>query len=81
MRIEPISSLKHQPSELLSEVARTGRPILITQQGVPSAYLIDVATYERLQLFEGIASGERAAQQARTLSHEEAKSRMSRWRP
>jgi len=68
---------------LLSEIARDKEPILITQHGLPSAYLIDVESYEQLQgrmkLLEGIARGERAVEEGRTLSHEEARARMSRW--
>ncbi len=40
-------------------------------------------TYElqmqRLQLMEGIARGEKAIQEGRTLSNEEAKKSLSRW--
>jgi predicted transcriptional regulator len=46
---------------------------------VPSAYLVDVATFESLQrrmsLLEGIARGERAIEEGRTVSHAEAKRR------
>jgi PHD/YefM family antitoxin component YafN of YafNO toxin-antitoxin module len=58
-------------------------PILITQHGVPSAYLVDVETFESLQrrmsLLEGIARGERAIEEGRTVPHAEAKRRMGRW--
>lgn len=83
MRTELVTTLKRRATALLSELARTKEPILITQHGLPSAYLVDVETYERLQdrmtLLEGIARGERAIEEGRTLSHEEAKSKMSRW--
>ncbi len=62
---------------------RSKEPILITQHGVPSAYLVDVETYEilqrRMSLLEGIARGERALEEGRTLSHAQAKQRMARW--
>jgi prevent-host-death family protein len=84
MRTELVTTLKRQATELLSELARDRQPILITQHGVPSAYLVDVATYESLQrrmgLLEGIARGEKAIAEGRTVSHAEAKRRMSRWR-
>ena len=68
---------------MLSELSRDKEPILITQHGLPSAYLVDVDSFESLQsrikLLEGIARGERAIEEGRTLSQEEAKSRMSRW--
>jgi prevent-host-death family protein len=83
MRTELVTTLKRKATELLSELARDKEPILITQHGLPSAYLVDVDSFEnlkeRLKLLEGIARGERAIEDGRTLSHEEAKSRMSRW--
>jgi predicted transcriptional regulator len=33
----------------------------------------------RIGLLEGIAKGEKAIQEGRTLTHDEAKTRMSRW--
>jgi prevent-host-death family protein len=83
MRTELVTTLKRQATELLSEIERDRQPILITQHGVPSAYLVDVETYESLQrrmgLLEGIARGERALEEGRTVSHAKAKRRMSRW--
>lgn len=76
-------TLKRQATELLSELEHDRQPILITQHGVPSTYLVDVATYESLQrrmgLLEGIARGEKAIEEGRTVSHAEAKRRMNRW--
>lgn len=61
-------TLKRQATELLSELEHDRQPILITQHGVPSAYLVDVATYESLQrrmgLLEGIARGEKPLKRA-----------------
>ena len=78
-----MTTLKRRATELLSELSRDKEPILITQHGLPSAYLVDVDSFEslkrRIKLLEGIARGERAIEDGRTLSHEEAKSRMSRW--
>ncbi len=83
MRTELVTTLKRKATELLSELSRDKEPILITQHGLPSAYLVDVDSFEglkrRLKLLEGIARGERAIEDGRTLSHEDAKSRMSRW--
>jgi prevent-host-death family protein len=83
MRTELVTTLKRQATELLSDLERNKEPILITQHGVPSAYLVDVETYETLQrrmsLLEGIARGERALEEGRTLSHAQAKQRMARW--
>ncbi|MGA9573623.1 MAG: type II toxin-antitoxin system prevent-host-death family antitoxin [Lysobacterales bacterium] len=83
MRTELVTTLKRKATELLSELSRDKEPILITQHGLPSAYLVDVDSYEslkgRVKLLEGIARGERAIEDGRVVSHEEAKSRMSRW--
>ena len=83
MRTELVTTLKRQATELLSDLERSKEPILITQHGVPSDYLVDVETYEilqrRISLLEGIALGERALEEGRTLSHAQAKQRMARW--
>ena len=83
MRTELVTTLKRKATELLSELSRDKEPILITQHGLPSAYLVDVESFEslkgRIKLLEGIARGERAIENGRVVSHEEAKSRMSRW--
>lgn len=83
MRTELVTTLKRKATDLLSELAKDKEPILITQHGLPSAYLIDVDSYERLQarmkLLEGIARGERAVDEGRTVSNDQAKAKMARW--
>ena len=83
MRTEIVTTLKRQATELLSELKRKREPILITQHGLPSAYLVDVETYEtlhrRINLLEGIARGEKAVEEGRILTHAQAKKRMKRW--
>jgi len=83
MRTELVTTLKRQATELLSELEREREPILITQHGLPIAYLVDVETYEaqqrRMRLLEGIARGEKAIEEGRTVSHRQAKKRMARW--
>jgi prevent-host-death family protein len=83
MRTELVTTLKRQATELLSDLERSKEPILITQHGLPSAYLLDVETYEsmqrRLAVLEGIARGEMALAEGRVVTHEQAKARMARW--
>lgn len=83
MRTELVTTLKRQATELLSRLEQDKEPILITQHGLPSAYLVDVETYETLQrrmtLLEGIARGEKAIEDGRTVTHTQAKQRMARW--
>ena len=83
MRTELVTTLKRKATEILDELRRDRKPILIAEHGLPSAYLVDVETYERLQtrmtLLEGIARGERAIEEGRTLTHAQAEQRMARW--
>jgi prevent-host-death family protein len=83
MRTELVTTLKRQATELLAELARAREPILITEHGRPSAYLVDVESYEllqkRMKLLEGIARGEKAVEEGRIVSHGQAKQRMARW--
>lgn len=83
MRTELVTTLKRQATELLADVERDKAPILITQHGLPSAYLVDVETFEsmkeRMTLLEGIARGEMAVAEGRVATHSEAKKRLGRW--
>ena len=83
MRTELVTTLKRQATELLSDIERDREPILITQHGLPSAYLLDVETYElmqqRMAILEGIARGEQAVAEGRVASHAQAKKRLARW--
>jgi prevent-host-death family protein len=83
MRTELVTTLKRKATELLSDIGRDRKPILITQHGLPSAYLVDVETYKlqqrRMALLEGIARGEMAVAEGRVVSQAEARTRMARW--
>ncbi|MEO8160875.1 MAG: type II toxin-antitoxin system prevent-host-death family antitoxin [Arenimonas sp.] len=83
MRTEIVTTLKRQATELLSDIEQSKQPILITQHGLPSAYLVDVETFELMQqkmaILEGIARGEQAAAEGRVLSQAEAKRRLAKW--
>ena len=83
MRTELVTTLKRQASELLADIERDKEPILITQHGLPSAYLLDVETYERMQqrmaVLEGIARGEQAVAEGRTTTNAQARQRLARW--
>jgi prevent-host-death family protein len=82
MRTELVTTLKWKATEIISEVDREKVPVLITQHGRPTAYLVDIETYarlnQRLAILEGIARGERAIEQRRIVSHAEAKKRLTR---
>ncbi len=83
MRTELVTTLKRKATELLSDIERDKEPILITQHGLPSAYLVDVESYDLLQrrmsILEGIARGEFAIAEGRAVPHAQAKARLARW--
>ena len=83
MRTELVTTLKRQATELLSDIERDKEPILITQHGLPSAYLLDVESYllmqQRMAVLEGIARGEHAVAEGRVATHTQAKKRLARW--
>lgn len=83
MRTELVTTLKRRATELLSDVERQRQPILITQHGLPSAYLVDVESYElmqqRMTVLEGIARGEQALAEGRVATHAQARTRLARW--
>ncbi len=83
MRTELVTTLKRRATELISDLERDKEPILITQHGLPAAYMVDVETFElqqrRISILEGIARGERALAEGRTISHEEVEKRLAKW--
>ncbi|QOY62258.1 type II toxin-antitoxin system Phd/YefM family antitoxin [Lysobacter sp. H21R4] len=83
MRTELVTTLKRQATELLSDIARDKEPILITQHGLPSAYLVDVESFQlmqqRMAVLEGIARGEQAIAESRVVTHAQARKRLARW--
>ena len=83
MRTELVTTLKRKATDLISQLSTDQEPVLITQHGLPAAYLVDVNMFEsmesRLSLLEGLARGEKAILENRVLSHEDAKQRMARW--
>ncbi len=83
MRTELVTTLKRQATELLADIERDKQPILITQHGLPSAYLLDVESYQlmqqRMAILEGIARGEQAAAEGRVATHAQARKRLDRW--
>jgi prevent-host-death family protein len=83
MKTELVTTLKRQATRVLADLHKTGEPVLITEHGRPSAYLVDVDSYKfmqnRMQILEGIARGERAILEKRVFSQNEAKQKMKKW--
>ena len=83
MKTELVTTLKRQATRLIAQIQKDREPVLITEHGRPAVYLIDVQTFneqqDRIRILEGIARGERAIQEKRTVAHDQAKKRMRRW--
>jgi len=83
MKTELVTTLKRQATKILADLHETREPVLITEHGQPSAYLVDVDDYEQMQsrmnILEGIAKGEKAVFEGRIYSETGAEERMSKW--
>jgi len=83
MKTELVTRLKRQATKILAELHDSKEPILITEYGQPSAYLVDVGDYEQMQdrmrLLEGLARGETAVIENRIYTNTQAKEKLSKW--
>ena len=83
MKTELVTTLKRKATEILSDLHRSKEPVLITEYGLPSAYLVDVDDFEmmqeRIKILEGIARGETALAEGRGVNQDDAKKAMAKW--
>jgi prevent-host-death family protein len=83
MKTEIVTKLKREATKILADLHKTREPVLITEHGKPSAYLIDADDFEMMQermlILEGISRGERAILENHALSKTEAKKAMKKW--
>ncbi|RLA43187.1 MAG: prevent-host-death family protein [Gammaproteobacteria bacterium] len=83
MKVELVTTLKRQATKILAELHKSREPVLITEHGKPSAYLVDFEDFEllqrRMQILEGIARGEVAVLEGSIMNHSDAKNKMSKW--
>ena len=83
MRTEIVTTLKREATRILAELHENREPVLITEHGKPSAYLVDADDYEllqhRMEILEGIARGERAVLEKKTVSKTKAREAMKKW--
>jgi len=74
--IESLTALKTRSGELIRRARETGQPVIITQNGKPTAVLLDVESYQRqreaLLFLKLVAQGERDYQEGNVLSQSEA---------
>jgi prevent-host-death family protein len=83
MKVELVTTLKRRATQILSDLHNSHDPVLITENGRPSAYLVDVESFDllqdRIRILEGIAMGEKAIRDGRTFTHSQAKEKMEKW--
>jgi len=72
--IEPVTVLKTKSAELIRQARETGQPIIITQNGKPTAVLQDVESFQRqreaLTLLKILAKGDQEISQGKVLTHD-----------
>ena len=80
--IEPVTVLKTRSAELIRQAQETGQPIIITQNGKPTAVLQDVESFQRqreaLTLLKILAKGDQELSEGKLISHDEVMRRVER---
>ena len=79
-QIKPISYLKANTAEILRRMTKSREPLLITQNGVATAVIQDVASYEQTQetmaLLKILALGNRQIDEGKIVSAKTAIKRL-----
>ncbi|AVP97562.1 antitoxin, Phd family protein [Ahniella affigens] len=80
MQVKPISFLKANAAEVLSDLAKNREPLVITQNGEAKAVLQDVASYEATQetlaLLKVLALGQQDVETGRVKPLEDVVTRL-----
>jgi prevent-host-death family protein len=85
-KIIPVAELQTKASQVVTEVTRSGEPVVITRRGRSAAILVDVGQYKELlqtierleaqELERLIAQGERERAAGQGIPQEEVKRRL-----
>jgi prevent-host-death family protein len=74
--VKTLTDLKKRAAEIIEQVARSKRPVLVTRRGRGVAIILDLAEYEqlidRLAFVEAVEVGARAAASGDLHSNQEA---------
>jgi prevent-host-death family protein len=80
--IEPVTVLKTRSAEIIRQARETGQPIIITQNGKPTAVLQDVESFQRqraaLTLLKIMAKGDQELNAGKGIAHDEVFARIER---
>ncbi len=74
--IEPVTVLKTRSAELIRRAQESRQPVVITQNGRPTAVLLDIESFQKqretLFLLRYLSEGDQDIRQGRMLSDQEA---------
>ncbi len=78
--IHPLSDFRANAATLISQVRKTKRPMVITQNGKSSVVILDVAEYESLleknEILKDVRTAESQVDAGFGIEHEEAKTQV-----
>ncbi len=83
--LRPLTDLKTEAGDIVGQVERTGRPVVITRHGRGVAVILSLAAFEEMQtrmetadLRRALAEGEEDVRSGRLLTHAEVARRHAR---
>jgi prevent-host-death family protein len=80
---ELVTTLKRNATKIIARVRRNRNSVLITERGLPAAYLVDARSFEamqsRMKILEGLARGEMDLRAGRVLTQKQVEKKMSKW--
>lgn len=80
--IQPLSEFRSKVSFYLDKIKKTGRPLIITQNGKSSAILLDVSEYQsmvdKIEVLEDIRMAEEQIDKGLEISHKEVKKKFTK---
>lgn len=81
--IKSLSSFRINPNNIIKQVKKNHRPVIITDRGNPQAVLVDLEEYEnqrdQMELMQAILEGERDVEQKKLKSLTAVFKQSRRW--
>jgi len=80
--IKPVSDFRANAAELIEQVRRSGRPLVLTQRGHSAAVVLGVADYERMveeiELLSDVRTAVQQIENGQGVSNRDAKAELRR---
>lgn len=84
--LRPVSELKSRSGEVLDQVQRTGRPVVLTRHGKGVAVMMSLAAYEELEaagrreeLRAAVAEAELSYSRGEFVEHDVVDAELAKW--